>query len=112
MPPTAIGIGVADGVFVGTMAVFVGVFTGVIVGPVGVFVGGTTGVFVGTIGVNVCVGLPPTLTLPPVHDACIEIPFKSDKRNPLGTAAVPRKATVEMPEALARKDMLSNVPLP
>lgn len=74
---------------------------------VGVAVAGVTGV-----EVFVAETTPPTVTVPFTQDACIDCPFASDKSNPLGTACVLRKAMDELPLALARKTILSSVPLP
>src|ERR1700752_1031535 len=78
---------------------------GEFVTEVGVGVKVLAGVFVTDVDV-------PTLTVPGAHEAEIAIPFASERINPPGAAGVARVVTVELPSALARKPILSSVPLP
>ena len=91
---------VAAGVAVG----FEGL-VGVVVTEVGAGVKVLAGVFVTDVEV-------PTSIVPAAQEAEIAIPFASERINPLGAAGVARVVTVELPSALARKVILSNVPLP
>lgn len=64
------------------------------------------------LGVTVVGGIVPTLMLPGSQDDGMPIPFWSDKINPSGAAGVARVVTWELPGALPRKAIVSNVPLP